>query len=178
MIRIRRTMQLAMFAALALPMGRAIGQSSIRGRGEWTPYLAVGPSIPTNELSAQGNVGFQVAGGAEYRINQWFGVRPELQFNLIPGRNGASNVTAFGGGASGVFNFVQTGAFRPYAIGYAGIYNLSGGGYGSTDLAFGPGIGGRFRCGARDCFVEARYISVNSPRRNAQLIPISFGWIF
>ena len=101
MLRIRRTMQLAMLATLVLPVAHAIGQSGTRGRGDWTPYLAVGPSIPTNELSAQGNVGFQVAGGAEYRINQWFGVRPELQFNLIPGRNGASNWAASVGPTNG-----------------------------------------------------------------------------
>ena len=141
----------------------------------WTPFIGGTLALPIGDLSRAASVGFGVIGGAEYRFNKDFGVRPEVDFNYFSGKNGVSSFSSLGFGASALWHIDASGGFKPYALFRLGFNVLSGGGYSSTDLGFAPGFGGNFSCGGAPCFVEGKFYVVNSAGGSANAIMFTFG---
>ncbi len=163
-------------AAVMLTAGGARAQAA----GTWTPFIGGTLALPIGNLSNATSFGFGAIGGAEYRFNKDFGLRPEADFNYFSGKNGLSSLTSFGFGASAIWHIEATGGFKPYGLFRLGINMTSGsvnggGSSSSTDLGFAPGFGGNFTCSGAPCFVEGKFYVVNSAGGSANAIMISFG---
>lgn len=163
-------------AALMLSVGVASAQSA----GSWTPYVGVTLALPVGDLSNVSSFGFGAAGGAEYRFNKDFGLRPEVDFVYYSGKNGVSSITSFGFGASGLLHIEATGAFKPYALFRLGFNANSGSSTGgasasSTNFGFAPGFGGNFQCMDSPCFIEGKFYVVSANGGNANAVQITFG---
>ena len=173
-------------AALSLSavVADAQGKSPASGPvGAWSPFVAGGLAVPIGKLADGASLGFYLNGGAEYRFNADFGVRPELDFTYYTGKNGLSSLTSFGFGASALWHWAHEGTgFHPYGLFRLGMNAGSatatgGGSASSTDVGFAPGVGGNWTCGSKSCFVEGKFYIVNSnPSANALIF--SFGLNF
>ena len=180
----RAGLALAALAALALGAASADAQAKSQVSGEvnaWTPFIAGGLAIPIGKLGDAASLGFVLNGGAEYRFNPDFGLRPEADFVYYTGKNGISNITSFGFGASAIWHFAHEGTgFHPYGLFRLGVNatNTSGSGGGSassTDLGFAPGIGGNWKCGSKTCLVEGKFYIINSSPNSTNALVFTFG---
>ena len=167
-----------------------------------------GAALPTGEFGDVTELGFLVAGTADWRLaNRPFGLRfdvgyqrnafkdvpPGLGIDLDPVSivSGTANVVATVPTASGV---------RPYVLGGAGVYHVRiSGSFGfdgefdgpisaaaqsesSSDSETKPGLqlggGLSFNLGALDAYVEARYHTVFTSDERISYVPIVFGLRF
>ncbi len=156
------------------------GAAQAQAVDSWTPFIGGTLALPIGNLSNATSFGFGAIGGAEYRFNKDFGLRPEADFVYYSGKNGVSSITSFGFGASAIWHIEAQGGFKPYALFRLGFNASSGSGNGggsasSTDLGFAPGFGGNFACGGSPCFVEGKFYVVNGAGGSANAIQISFG---
>lgn len=163
-------------AAVMLSAGAARAQAV----GTWTPFLGGSLALPIGDLSRVTSFGFGAIGGAEYRFNKDFGLRPEVDFNYFSGKNGVSSITSFGFGGSAIWHIDASGGFKPYGLFRLGFNATSGSASGggsasSTDLGFAPGFGGNFSCGGAPCFVEGKFYIVNSAGGSSNALVFSFG---
>ena len=173
-----------MRALLALPFIAVglIGQSA----NAQTPNpvlmsISAGGAMPTGDLSDAANMGFTIAGSAEFSpISIPFALRIDLGYTKFGEKTVSfseggtpfevsSDFSNFAGTFNAVFGGRSPAQVRPYGIAGVGFYNtkvdvsLTGGGDSfsadDTEGSFGinGGAGLRFRMGTMSTFVEGRY---------------------
>ena len=156
-----------------------------------------GATLPVGDFGDAADVGFHFGGLIDYKPNAIpFNLRGEITYHRLGLPEGAFG-TGFEDvdGNWGVLSFLGNAVFpfgdpastaRPYGLGGVGVYRMKQSGErGNVDLSrtqtkFGINLGGgfQFNLSGFETFVEARFHSVFTEGKNANFIPLSFGFKF
>jgi opacity protein-like surface antigen len=194
---------LALFALASLsPIAHAqMGGGADMGSNRIASFgIGGGVSVPVSDAGDAFKTGFNGQGFARFNLHQ-LPIQPRVDFTFskfdlkdvklqTPGASGTGQI--FAGIANVQFNFMHSGAVRPYIVAGLGAYNsktdISGvpnvSGSSSTDFGINAGGGFVFKLGsAVSGYAEGRIDNVYSnggfvSSDQVKVIPVTFGLVF